>query len=219
MAEARESDPRRVMLKNIRLSFPTLRTKEASTKGGKEKFSTSFLLDPNTVEGKTAIATCEKAIAAAESEHYGPEKIGFIGRVVEDPKRLALLKGERCKNKEGEVYKGYEGMIALKTAADRRPLLLAKNRTEIDIEDIETDLYGGVYCDAEVAFYCISHEDKGGNGLFCSVEAIRSRETGESFGGGLRASASSFDDLEDDDGIDEPATSSSGGLLGGGLLG
>lgn len=218
MAEDRKPDPRRVTIKNVRLSYPTLRTKKAATRGGKEKFSASFLMDPKTTEGQTAIKTCQAAVAAAEVAHYGEDKAGFIAKVVEDPKRIALLKGERCKDQEGNVYKGYEGMVALKTGADKRPLLLAKNKTEIELEDIEDDLYGGVYVDATVSFFCISDPEKGGNGLFCTVEAIRSREYGDAFGGGPRASADDFDDLDDDDGIGSGDSGSAAGgddLLGG----
>jgi hypothetical protein len=55
--------------------------------------------------------------------------------------------------------------------------------------------------------------DKGGKGLFCSVEAIRSRQEGERLGGGPRASADDFDDLDDDDSFSGTAAggSSSGG--------
>lgn len=215
MAQDQKKDPRRVTLSNIRLSYPTLRHKKAATKGGKEKFSASFLMDPTTPEGQTAIKKAQAAVVAAEIEHYGEGKAGFIKKVVEDPKRIALLKGERCKNQEGEVYSGYEGMIALKTSADRRPLLLARNKTEVDIEDIEDAFYGGLICDATVSFFCISDQEKGGNGLFCTVESIRSRETGEPFGGNRRATADDYDDLDDDDGIDSGA---SGGKSSGGLL-
>lgn len=218
MAEDKAPDARRVTIKNVRLSYPTLRTKRAAVKDGKEKFSASFLMDPKTPEGQTAIKACQAAVAAAEIKEFGEGKAGHIAKVVQDPKRIALKKGEKCMNNEGEVYKGYEGMVALTCSADKRPLLLAKNKTEIDLDDIEDEMYGGVFCDATVAFFCISEKDKGGNGLFCSVEAIRSRETGESFGGGRRATADDFDDLDDDDGISGGTSSSGGGdddLLGG----
>lgn len=205
MADAKKAaDPRRVTLRG-RLSYPTLRTKKAAVRDGKEKFSASQLFDPTTEEGRTNIKKAQVAVAAAEVAEFGEGKAGFIAKVVEDPKRIALKKGERCKNKEGDVYKGYEGMIALTCSADKRPLLLYKNKTEVELEDIEDVFYGGLDVDMIVSFFCISDTDKGGNGLFCTVEAIRSLERGEAFGGGGRATADDFEDEGEDDGIGSPA--------------
>lgn len=215
-----KSDPRRIFINNVRLSYPTLRTKKAAVAGGKEKFSASFLMDPKTPEGQRAIKACQAAVAAAEAEHYGADKVGFITKVVEDPKRIALKKGERCKNKDGEVYSGYAGMVALTTSADRRPMLVTKDKQDFlethELDDIEETFFGGLYVDAEVSFYCISDTDKGGNGLFCTVEAIRTRDYGQAFGGGQRTDIGGFDDLDEDDGIGAGEASAAAGddLLG-----
>jgi hypothetical protein len=54
--------------------------------------------------------------------------------------------------------------------------------------------------------------DEGGRGVFASIEAIRSRQEGERLGGGPRASADDFDDLDDDDAFSgTPAAASAGG--------
>lgn len=204
MANAEEKDPRRVQIKDVILSYPTLRTKKAAVKDGKEKFSASFLMDSKTPHGVDNIKKLQAAVAAAEVKEFGEGKAGHIKKTVKDPKRIALKKGDECTNTEGEVYSGYEGKVALTCSADRRPKLFDKNKLDVDLEDIEDKFYGGVRCDAIVSFFCISDKDKGGNGLFCSVEAIRSREDGVPFGGGSRASADDFDDLdEDDDGLGE----------------
>ncbi|ESQ85443.1 hypothetical protein AEAC466_04570 [Asticcacaulis sp. AC466] len=187
------------MLKKVRLSFPNLRTKTAAVKGGKEKFGANFLLDPNKPAHKKLMDQIAKAVEAAEMKEFG--KVGHIKKTVQDPKRKCYRKGETFANQDtGEVYDGYAGMVVVSASADRRPTLFNRAKEEVDLEDIEDVFYGGCVVDAKVSFFCISDKDKGGNGLFATVEAIRSWEEGESFG---RAPTSSdeFDD-DDDDGMD-----------------
>ena len=198
MAEANKGDDaRRVTLKNVRLSYPTLVTAEATIEGGPKKFSANFLLDPNTPDGKANVEAAKRAVAAAETAEF--KETGIIKKAVEDPKRIALRAGERFKNTDGEVYSGYEGMVGVAAKAQKRPKLWNRKKELVAVDDIDELFYGGVYVDAVVSFYCTSKKEQGGKGLFCTVEGIRSREQGEAFGGGARASEDDFDDLEDDD--------------------
>ena len=199
----KKKDARVVRLDKVRLSFPTLRRKEASVPGGREKYSASFIIDPNTPLGRKAIEDCKKAIAAAETVTF--QKAGVV-KTIDDPKRVAFRPGSKFKNQEGEVYRGYEGMVGLTTTNPKtRPRLLNKERVEVELEDIEDVFYGGCVVDAWVAFYCVKEKDQGGRGLFCSVESIRSLERGEAFGGGLNITADDYDDddeeEEEDDGL------------------
>ena len=67
-------------------------------------------------------------------------------------------------------------------------------------DDILDVMYGGVYADVILSFY---GTDKGGRGVFCTIEAIRSHEEGERMGGGVVVDADDFDDLEDSDSFDD----------------
>lgn len=202
-----KTDERRITIKNVRLSYPTLVTPEATIKDGPKKFSANFIIDPATGDGKKNIRLIEKAVEAAEIAEF--KTTGKIAKTVRDPKRIAFRDGEDFTNADGDTYAGYEGMKAIAAKANKRPKLWNRRKETVDVEDIEEVFYGGVSCDAVVSFFCVSSQDKGGNGLFCTVEGIRSRQEGESFGGGARASADDFDDLEDDDGMDDD-----GDLLG-----
>lgn len=202
MSETKAPDARRVTLKDVVLSYPTLREAEATIEGGKKKFSSNFIIDPNTASGKANIAAAQKAVAAAELAEF--KETGVIKKAVEDPKRIALRAGERFKNTDGDVYGGYEGMVGIAAKADKRPKLWDRKKNLVELEDIEDVFYGGVRCDVVLSFFCTSKKEHGGKGLFCTVEGIRSRQEGEPFGGGARASADDFDDLEEvdeDDGI------------------
>lgn len=208
MSEEKKADGRQVTLKNVRLSFPTLVEKRATIEGGKEKFSASFIIDPNTDDGKTNIAAILKAVEAAEIAEF--KEAGVLAKTVDDPKRMAFRKGEKFKNQEGEVYTGYAGMYAVAAKADKRPKLWDRQKRLVEVADIEDVFVAGYYCDAIIQFYCTSKKEQGGKGLFATVLGIRSRQEGETFGATNNASADDFDDLEDnfDDG-----SSAGGGLL------
>ena len=193
---AEEKDEAKIQLRNVRLSFPTLREKRATVKDGKEKYSVNFIIDPSTPEGKRNIELCKKAIAAAEMKTF--KKGGQI-KLIEDPKRIAFRPGAKFRNQEGEVYEGYEGMVGISCNSDKRIKLLDRNRAEVELEDIEDVFQGGYYCDAIIRFFCVSGTDKGGRGLFCGVNGIRSRQKGEVFSTGSKVSADDFDDLGDDE--------------------
>lgn len=219
-----ELTPRHAVLKKIRFSFTdALVEPQASVTGGVPKFGNNLIIDPSTESGKANIAACLKAIEAAEIEHYGPEGAGKIARVVDDPKRIAFRKGEKFKNQDGEVYVGYEGMVGITgkgpNGGKKRPILLDRRKRPVEPKDIEDVFEGGRFGDAIVSFYCVSDPDKGGNGLFCSMELLRSHEEGETFGGGAKVTekaAALFDDLDDTelfDGTDGPGASTGGGLL------
>lgn len=221
MSDDKKTDLRKAVLKKVRLSFTdALVEKKAAVRDGKESHGNNFIVDPNEAKfGAANVKACLAAIEAAEIEAFGPDGVGKIAKTVDDPKRICFRKGEKFKNQDGEVYTGYEGMIGLATKGPnggaKRPLLLDRHKRPVDAADIEDVFQAGFFCDAIVSFYVITDKDKGGNGLFCTTELIRSHQEGETFGGGSRVSESDIaglDDLEDnfDDG---PAPSGGGNSL------
>ena len=203
MAEDKQPDLRRVTLKNVRLSFTdALREKKRSHPTGPLKFGCNFINETAQPEFAANERAIKRAIEAAETKEFGEKGVGKIARTVDDPKRIAYRAGEKFKNKEGEIYGGYANNFGLTTKAERRPNLWDRHKRDVEVEDIEDVFQAGFYCDAIVSFYCTSKEEQGGNGLFASVEAIRSRQTGETFGAGNNTKAEDFEDLADeDDGI------------------
>ena len=195
MAEDKKSVGK-CLLPNVRLSFPTLKNKRATVKDGKEKFSANFIIDPSTPQGKRNIELCKKAILEAEMETF--RKTGVV-KTIEDPKRIAFRPGAKFRNQEGEVYEGYAGMVAVSCNNDSRPQLWDRYKGEVDYEDIEDVFQGGFHCDAAIRFFCVNGADKGGRGLFCAVNGVRSHQRGEVFSTGGRISVDEFDDLDDDD--------------------
>lgn len=133
--------------------------------------------------------------AACDKEWKAKDKWKTIAE--DDPKRVAYRKGERFKNREGQVYGGFEGNYGLAVSGPnggkKRPKMLDRHRRPVETEDILDVVYPGTYADVVVSFYGTK---KGGNGVFASVEAIRSHQEGERMGGGVQVDADDFDDLD-----------------------
>lgn len=194
-----EGDGRTVMLKNVRLSFPdSLKDAKATVENGVPKHTSNFLIEsdrPGFEEKKAAAITAIKA--ACEKTWKKADR--YKGIMEDDPKRLAFRKGERFKNAEGNVYVGYEGAMVIAAAGPgggkKRPKLLDRRGNEVPYDKIDEIMYPGSYVDLKVSFY---GTDKGGAGVFATIEAIKSREIGERTGGGVATSADEFDEFDDD---------------------
>lgn len=202
-----QKDERVATIKNVRLSFCNgLRTKTKSHPDAKEKHSCSFILDPGVAEHAANMKAVKKAIAAAEIKEFGTGKEGIIAKTVQDNKRIVFREGSKFTNEDGDVYDGYsvEGAFGLGSCkSDKRPKLFDRSKTAVELEDIDDVFQAGQYCDAIVSFYCTSKKEQGGRGLFASVQLIRARQVGDTFGAGNNADPDDLDDLDDvDDGLD-----------------
>lgn len=184
-----------VYLRNVRLSFPHLFKKSASVEGGTEKYRASFLIDPDTPEGKKVIRAIEKAKEAVEQEVFGKTP-----SYKDD--RCCFVEGEtQVSNNTGDPYDGYEGMMVFKASNTNRPTLLDRKKNQTTEED--GVLYAGCYVDAIVRIWGTKKKEQGGIGLFASLEGVMFRADGEAFSAGAPVGADAFDDVEDFDEDDE----------------
>jgi len=134
---------------------------------------------------------------------------GKTPKIKED--RKSFRPGEEFVNQEtGEMYSGYADMLVVsaskgaakssdaddKAHVRMRPTLLTRDKDKID-ED-EGTLFAGCRVDAVVRFYTETRVEKGGNGIFATLEAVRFRRKDKPFGS-APVGADAFDDLEEDD--------------------
>lgn len=202
------SDGRTVQLKRVRLSFPgSLKDKKSTTKdgSGRPKHTVNIIMDPNDPVGKKYHEENKtKVIAALRAAGEAYKKKPDLYKILMDdePKRCCLRKGEKMKTADGQVRDHYKGTLwiagAGPKAGDERPVLKGKDKRIIGYDEINSVFYGGVYADVVVSMY---GTDKGGSdGLFNSVEVIRSWEVGDRFpeGGGVHVDDDDFDDDDDD---------------------
>lgn len=185
-----------------RLSFDDLYTPTASVEGGKLKYRCNIIIDPNTDAGKADIKKIENLIRIVELEKFKKHPA-----VYKSADRQCFVDGDSCVNqKSGEVYDGYEGMKILKASNDKRPSVVNRDMTPLVEDDNVT--YAGCYCNFFVRIYAVAGADKGGNGIFASLEAVQFAKKGEPFGGAPVDPNSVFKKLdsgdEDGDGEEDP---------------
>lgn len=196
-------DARTVQLKHVRLSFCDSllhKKKTAKTDDAKEAHSANLILEKDDPHYQANYDKVVAALRAASEEKWvgKPDRWSEIAK--DDPKRVCFRKGERFKNQTtGEIYAGYENNVAIAgkgpMGGQKRPKLLDRHKRPVEEKDILDVMYPGTYCDAIVSFFAT---DKGGLGVFCSIEAIRSHQEGERMSGGFDVDPDVFEDLEDD---------------------
>lgn len=189
------AQPGQVVLKLVRLSYPHIWKPQASVEDGKLKYSANFMIDPETAEGKANIQAIKKAVAEVAKASW-PENTDKIVKAI-DVKRLNFRDGETFTNEEGEVYAGYEGMKIAKASNAKKFPIVDRDKTPTSEED--GVIYAGCYVDAVIRFYGVKGKEKGGNGIFASLEAIRFRKDGEAFGAAPVDVDDVFDDLDDEE--------------------
>lgn len=184
-----------VVLKNVRCSFPKYFTPEASVPGGPVKFGGQFIIDPDSADGKANIKALNAAIKAVAVKAWVDKSERIVAALAED--RKCLREGDKATNGEGDVYDGYAGMMYVSASNKKRPQILNRDKTPLAEED--GVIYGGCFVDAVISLYATTKKEQGGNGLFASLEIVRFRKDGDSFGAGKVAVDDYLDDLDDDD--------------------
>lgn len=194
---ANAARPDIAVLKNVRLSFPKLFKAEKSTDTSAPKYSAAFLIDPETKEGKANIAAIEAAIDHVKKKTWSDKADKIFANIEWD--RKPLRDGNKATNSEGDIYAGYEDMMFVQASSPekRRPQVLNRDKSALAEED--GVIYGGCYVDAVVSVYAVTDKDKGGNGVFASIELVRFRKDGEPFGAGPVDADDYLEDLDDED--------------------
>lgn len=200
-------NPRMCTLKNVRLSFTdSLKTARATVEGGTPKHTVNILIEPDKAETEANKAAAAAALKAAGTQEWDKEDM-YKSLMSDKPDRCSFRKGERYKDAEDNIYNGYEGAFVISAAgpggnkSPKRPVILDRKKERVSVDDIPDVAYAGVYADCKVEFYPVSGKDRGGNGIFATVQVIRSRQVGDRMAGGYTYSdkeADDFDDLEDE---------------------
>ncbi len=163
----------KMMLKNVRLSFPSLFHK-ASFDGNEGKFESTLLIDKSDKKTKDVI---DAAIAEAITEA-----------------KVKVPSDKRClKDGDESDYDGYEGHWSFKAASSKRPTVIDRDKTPI----IEADekVYAGCYVNAVVDIWI--QNNKFGKRVNANLYGIQFVKDGEPFGLGATDVTESFDDLDD----------------------
>lgn len=190
-------DPLKVRINKGRLSFPHLFKPHAMEEGQEAKYSCALLLDPKTKEGAAAIRDIQKAIEHAANAF-------FKGKIPSGLK-FCLRDGD-----EKADIDGYAGMMFVPASSKRRPPVVDKHVTPV-YEDDGT-VYAGCYVNAVVKLWV--QDNKFGKRVNAEILTVQFAGDGESFGAPVVNPEEEFSPV-DDDGEEEPAPRSPGGLFGG----
>lgn len=156
-----------LVIKNARLSFPSLWTPSAYDSNAVQKYSATLILDKE--DDKQSIATLKQLINALAKEKWPKLPKNFF---------WSLQDGDEKDRAE------YEGKYIVKATNKKRVPVIDKDLTALVEEDGRP--YGGCYVNAKVRFYAWS-KGSSFNGVLCSLEAVQFAEHGEPFSGGGNA--------------------------------
>lgn len=173
-----KTQDKKITLKNVRLSFPSL-FRKAVFQGEETKYEATFLLDK--VEHAALIAEIEQDIANHVSTTLK------VKHLADDKKCL----------RDGDLaeYAGYAGCMSLKAASKARPLVIDRKKAPIT-EDDEI-IYSGCYVNAIISLWVQNNDF--GKRVNATLLAVQFVKDGEPLSGGASASVDDFDDLGDDD--------------------
>lgn len=167
----------KVMLKNVRLAFPSLWRKRPSPDGDEGKFQAVLLIDPKTQAEQ--VKAIELAMADAANEK-------LKGKLPPTDKRC-LRDGD-----DKADYDGFEGMVYLSTNSATRPTVIDTNRSPLTEEDGRP--YAGCYVNASVEIW--GQNNAYGKRVNAQLRGVQFVRDGEAFGGAVAASADEFEELE-----------------------
>jgi len=168
----------KIMLPNVRLSFPSLFHK-AVFDGKETKFEATFLIDKNEQADK--IKEIKAAIDAAIKEGLKGAKL--------PPDKLCMKDGD------GIEYAGYAGCMSLKASSQKRPIVLNRDKTPLTEED--NKLYAGCYVNAIIELW--AQNNQFGKRINANLLGVQFFKDGEPFADGVTASASDFEAFKDED--------------------
>ena len=167
----------KVLLKNVRLSFPSLFKTEQYAGEDTEKYAATFLISKSDTK---TVASIEQACKAALVEKYGDGKVpkGF---------KMPLVDGDDTE------YQGYADHVYIKANTKKRPTLVNRDKTPIVEED--GSLYGGCYVNASIDVWVM--DNSYGKKVLASLNAIQFVKDGEACGT-KSDGADDFEDLDDE---------------------
>jgi len=165
-----------IMIKNARLSFPSLFSK-SSFDGKEGKYEATLLFPKTDTKTYDAIMSAIEACKTSNKLKVGADKI-FI------------------KDGDDIEYDGYEGMWAVKASNNKRPTVINRDRSPLVEED--EIVYAGCYVNAIIEPW--GQNNQYGKRINANLLGVQFVKDGEPFGdGGKSASVDDFADIEDDD--------------------
>lgn len=178
-----------------RLSWPHLSKAQAKANKNDDEqaiYDVQILIPKSDKAGIKSLLTAIKIVGEAK---WGPQwtKVrsplrdgdAEAGEFTED----GSTKGQKYPERLGHYFIN---------ARSRRPVMVVdRERTPILDDEVENEIYGGVYAKANLSFY--PYSNSGNHGIGCGLNGVQKVKDGESFGGGPASVESMFDVLDEDE--------------------
>lgn len=174
----------RIMLRNVRLAFPSLF--EPSTFGdGDPAYQATFIIAGDDSQ----VASINKAIEAVAREKWGAKADATL-KSLRSTNKVALKNGD-----EKAQYDGFEGNWFIAPRAKTRPTVVDGQRQPLNERDGR--IYAGCYVNASIEIW--AQDNAYGKRVNATLRGVQFVRDGEAFGGGRPAEADEFDEVEVED--------------------
>ena len=185
----------RILIRDVRLAFPSIWKASAPKGGGEEAFSASFLFPKN----HKAAAEIKAAFKKVAEEKWGP-KAASVLKALEAADKTCLHDGDRK-----QEYEGFEGNMYVSARSKTRPGIFDGQRNELTQADGKP--YSGCYVNANLELW--AQDNSFGKRINAQLRGIQFLRDGDAFaGGGTPANADEFDEIgaPDESGDDDDLT-------------
>ncbi len=196
----------------VRLSYFKGFEKTKSFDSGALKYRSNGLISKKTPEGEASKKVVNEAIVDLIKKTWPGKDPKKMKEALGDQSkggRWPLYDGDKYVTEDGEVREGYEGQLFLKLTNDKKPKFKNRRGEDIDQEEAEDLFRSGFWAVAYAHLYPVKDKDKGGNGIFVTVDAFQYYKKDEEFAGGgidddeIDDLGEDEDDLSDDEDDDE----------------
>ena len=185
------SDPKVVMLRNVRGSFLNLFQPKPSDDGGAAKYNGAFILEADVPETEDNLTKIDTAMKTAAKEKWGA-KAADIFKSLKAGGKLALKDGDTKAE-----YAGFAGNMFFSASNAVKPTLVdnvldPSTRKPRRLDESDGKVYSGAYFNVKVAFW--AQDNKYGKRINAELQGVQFHADGERFGGG--GAVASEDDFE-----------------------
>lgn len=176
----------RILLKNVRLSFPSLWKPVAFKPGDEPKFKATFLVPADDPQHKLIEAKILAVLKEKQTKPGQAEKT--LAGIRNNPNKFCYQDGDT------KDYDGWEGMFALsaKAPAGTPPTVVDRDRSPL--AESSGRPYAGCFVNASVDLFVY---DSSGIGVSAQVRGVQFFADGDAFSGGRPADADEFEDVTD----------------------
>lgn len=189
----------KVRIENLRGNYVFVAEPREQMSGGM-KYEVNGIFTPETKvlvvhdDKSTSPTTMEKvmdAVATGKWKAAGPKVVAAL-----EESKKCYRDGDMKLDKGGNVVEEYAGNMYIVAKNGKPPRLLTQSRVEVtEPKQIYTLFYSGARLDLVVDVYALDKPGQG-KGLFATLLGVQHRADDEVFGGGGRASADDFGEVE-----------------------